>query len=726
MCALPVFVCGRVLANQPVFFNNIAKTSDLTTGAEFFVDETGNASIEEIVREKRFSTLHEKDRNFGITSASIWLRFSVANQTESPGLLLELAYPILDEVEIYRLGATGPVLVEKSGESVPISSRRYKYSSFVFPLDVKPGDQGTFLVKVRSREQIILPLRIGSIESLPEIIHEESMKIGLYTGIILIMFLYNLFLYYSVKDRTYLYYVAYIFMVGLTQASTEGYTYKFLWPELPWLANQSNILLPVLVGITAVLFERQFLLTAKRTPRIDKGFFVIIALYALCGIGSLAGFTSISFNLTQSVALGTSLYMIFVAYVRQRQGSRQAKFFLWAWSIFLVGVVIFVLKDFALLPYNTFTRYVLHIGSAIEVSLLSFALADKINQYKKDKADAQKRELAALQENKRIMVQQNETLERLVDERTQELQESNVNLNVAMQELKNTQSQLVESEKMASLGQLTAGIAHEINNPVNFIRSNIGPLKRDIGDVLDLIGKYEHHGVNGNGELEAINAFREEIDFDYLKEEIDLLLKDIEAGADRTADIVKGLRVFSRLDESDLKMADINECIEATLRLLKSNYRKDIQIRTEFRKLPETYCYPGKLNQVFMNLLNNSAQAVASHRNDGTGEIIVRTFLTPENEIGISIADNGGGIAMAIRDKIFDPFFTTKEVGKGTGLGLSIVYKIIKNHNGAISFETEEGGSTVFTVTIPVLKTIPPEIENETDETRKENQHIIY
>lgn len=722
-----IFVFANLLgfAAEPIAFHNFSEVREVIEGVEFLVDDEGKMSVEQVAASSNFAPLQE-DRNFRTTDASIWLKFSVANRTETNGMLLELAYPILDEVELYVVNSPGNIaLVERSGEKVPISARRYKYSAFVFPLEVDADAEGTYLLKIRSQEQIMVPLRIGSVESIPEFIQEETIKVGVYIGIILIMFLYNLFLFFSVKDRTYLYYVAYIAFVGLTQASTEGYTYKFLWPDMPWLANQSNILLPVLVGITAVVFERRFLLTAKRIPKIDKGFFVLMGLYTLCGIGSLAGFTSVSFTMTQAVALLTSLYMLFAAYVRYRQGSRQAKFFLWAWSVFLIGVVIFVLKDFAVIPYNNYTRYVLHIGSAFEVSLLSFALADKINQYKKDKADAQRRELAALQENKRIITRQNETLESLVDERTAELSESNANLSRAMEDLKNTQSQLVESEKMASLGQLTAGIAHEINNPVNFIRSNIGPLKRDVLDVMDLILKFESATKNLNGELDEVRDFKEEIDFDYLKTEIDMLLKDIENGADRTAEIVKGLQLFSRLDESDLKMADINDCLDATIRLLRSNITKKVQIRKEFGDIPNTFCYPGKLNQVFMNILNNAVQAVAGFREDDEGFVSITTERT-EDQIRIAIKDNGGGIPDEIREKIFDPFFTTKEVGSGTGLGLSIVYKIISNHNGSIDVDSEVGVGTTFNINIPIMTTIPDEPISDNDGKEKEDQHLVY
>jgi signal transduction histidine kinase len=406
----------------------------------------------------------------------------------------------------------------------------------------------------------------------------------------------------------------------------------------------------------------------------------------------------------QLTALTGSLLTIYVAYRIGKQGYRPAYYFLVAWTIFLLSVVIFVLKNFNILPYNNMTYYSLQVGSALEVTLLSFALANKINIYRKEKEESQLEALRVSQENERIIREQNVMLEVKVEERTRALNQSNLDLNLALTDLKNAQTQLVDAEKMASLGQLTAGIAHEINNPINFVSSNIKPLRRDIEDIQDLITKYEElvdkHSLSE--QFDEVAKLKKELDYDYLKHEIDVLLKGMADGAGRTVEIVKGLKSFSRLDESDLKYANVNEGIDSTLIILSSTFRGKINMVKELGQIPEIECFAGKLNQVFMNIINNAAQAVlAIHSNDDEGKVIIRTQNNGDN-ISIHIIDNGTGMSEEVRSKIFDPFFTTKKAGEGTGLGLSIVYSIIELHKGSIEVKSTLGVGTEFIITLPL------------------------
>ena len=233
-----------------------------------------------------------------------------------------------------------------------------------------------------------------------------------------------------------------------------------------------------------------------------------------------------------------------------RKGSRSAIFLLISWSFFLIGVAVFAMKNFGVLPSNNFTEYTMPLGAAIETVLLSFALADKINIYKKEKEESQRKTVEALQENEKIIREQNIVLEQKVEERTTELNQTLVNL-------KETQSQLVDAEKMSSLGQLTAGIAHEINNPINFVSSNVAPLRQDIEDLNTIINKYQELETTDDisEKLKEIEVLKKELDFDYLKTELATIIDGIEDGAKRTTEIVSGLRNFARLDEGELKNA---------------------------------------------------------------------------------------------------------------------------------------------------------------------------
>jgi two-component system NtrC family sensor kinase len=398
-------------------------------------------------------------------------------------------------------------------------------------------------------------------------------------------------------------------------------------------------------------------------------------------------------------AILVSVYMLFTSIIILKKGYKPAKFFLIGWSIFLIGICIYVLKDFGFLPYNIFTRYTMHFGTAAEVILLSFALADRINILKQEKEQSQTEALLALQKNEKLIIEQNVVLENRVQERTIELKHTNEELNSTLSNLKDAQTQLVNVEKMASLGQLTAGIAHEINNPINFVSANIKPLKLDFIDILGLIKEYETitPETDLTIKLKDIENYKEQIDLTYLITEIESLISVIDDGAQRTIEIVAGLKNFSRLDESDIKIANINEGIRSTLILLKSAIPKNTTVITDLGNIPSIDCLPGKLNQVFMNLLSNAIYAITKKKTDDENKIIIKTYELNDH-IYVSIEDTGIGMTDTVKAKVFDPFFTTKDVGEGTGLGMSIVYKIIESHQAKIEIESEFGVGTKMTL----------------------------
>ncbi len=289
-------------------------------------------------------------------------------------------------------------------------------------------------------------------------------------------------------------------------------------------------------------------------------------------------------------------------------------------------------------------------------------------------------------------------------EQTQELQN-------ALDQLQRTQIQLVQNEKMASLGQLVAGIAHEINNPVSFIYSNLDPLTNYINDLLHLLNLYRQEYPQNNPIIEEGIAA---VELDFLVEDIPKLLESMKSGADRIRKIVLSLRNFSRLDEAGKKRVDIHEGLESTLLILQ-NQLKDIQLVKNFGELPPVECYSAQINQVFMNILANAIDALkqkylnsketppqnlSSH--ETVPQIIIETEQIHES-VRISIADNGLGIPENIQNRIFDPFFTTKPVGSGTGLGLSVSYQIVvEKHQGNLFCHSEPGKGTEFVIILPL------------------------
>jgi two-component system NtrC family sensor kinase len=270
------------------------------------------------------------------------------------------------------------------------------------------------------------------------------------------------------------------------------------------------------------------------------------------------------------------------------------------------------------------------------------------------------------------------------------------------QELKQTQSQLIQTEKMSSLGQMVAGIAHEINNPVNFIGGNIDYANKYIQDLTDLVTLYQEFYPNPP---DAILEHIEDIELEFLREDLPKTLSSMKMGADRIREIVVSMRNFSRSDDGNMKSADIHEGIDSTLIILNHRLKQGIQVIKQYGKLPAVECSPAQLNQVFMNVIGNAIDALEEVKKGDKGyspTIWISTEVTADNTVTLKIRDNGPGIAAGCAQQIFDPFFTTKSIGKGTGLGLAISYQIVAKHHGKIEVNSQIGQGTEFVITLPV------------------------
>jgi signal transduction histidine kinase len=299
--------------------------------------------------------------------------------------------------------------------------------------------------------------------------------------------------------------------------------------------------------------------------------------------------------------------------------------------------------------------------------------------------------------------------ERLLKSAAQ-LEAKNASLEETLAHLETTKAQIIQQEKMATIGQLAAGVAHEIKNPTGFVDSNLVSLQDYMTKINHLVNGYKlvFQRLNASPSrtplsadvaamVAEVQAEAERIDIDYLQEDVQDLIQDCREGTRRIKKIVLDLKAFAHPGEEQLQFADINKGLKSTLNVVNTEIKYKAKVITDFGDLPMVECYPQELNQVFMNLLTNAAQAMETR-----GEIRVSTRRLAE-QVRIEISDTGVGIEPANLDKIFDPFFTTKAVGKGTGLGMHIAYNIIQKHNGAIQVESTPGEGTTFTIDLPVL-----------------------
>ncbi|MCV9385820.1 ATP-binding protein [Reichenbachiella ulvae] len=357
-------------------------------------------------------------------------------------------------------------------------------------------------------------------------------------------------------------------------------------------------------------------------------------------------------------------------------------------------------------------QYIVIIGSIVILTILAVAFyrtyntGKTIQEQNKNLAEQQKTILnrnIQLKKSSEAMLAMNNKLKKAhvnLKVLLKKEQETREELEKANKEIKNTQVHLVQAEKMSSLGLLTAGIAHEINNPINFVSSGAQSLLQNFNEIKSYIENYQK--VLALEDFDDIKKYRavlqeDEESLNEIQDASEELLADVNYGISRITEIVNGLRSFSRHDEAEVKDADINESFSSALLILKNKYKNKAEIVMDLdESIPQIQCFPGQLNQVFVNLVNNALDAM-----EDEGTITIATKNIDKNKIEIRISDTGSGIPDEVKEKIFDPFFTTKDIGKGTGLGLSISHGIIEKHNGSIEVESEMGVGTTFIIKLP-------------------------
>jgi len=302
---------------------------------------------------------------------------------------------------------------------------------------------------------------------------------------------------------------------------------------------------------------------------------------------------------------------------------------------------------------------------------------------------------AELKRNQHDLIRKNQE----IDQSRKDIQQALVSLEKAHEELKASQLKILQQEKMASIGQLAAGVAHELNNPMSFISSNLSTLEKYINRLIQFIRVQSEAvaSLQDAAVVRRVDEKRAEVKLDYMVEDVRGLLKESLEGAQRVKKIVYELNSFSRMDEEEYKKADIHECIESAITIVWNELKYKSKLEKHYGDLPATMCYPRQMNQVFVNLLINAVNAIVDK-----GTITIKTWYE-DHAIRIDVSDTGAGIPRENLIRIFEPFFTTKAVGKGTGLGLSITYEIIQRHRGEITVASEEGRGTTFSIKIPVV-----------------------
>jgi signal transduction histidine kinase len=379
-----------------------------------------------------------------------------------------------------------------------------------------------------------------------------------------------------------------------------------------------------------------------------------------------------------------------------------------------VGVSIFVIEVLVMFIFTILPKLPDIVEPFVDASLLSILVAPVLYHFLYRPLSLENQERRLVEQELRVTAEQlhhqreqlqeySEQLESKVSDRTQELSIKNHQLEGLLAQLHQTQIQMIQSEKMSSLGHLVAGVAHEINNPVSFIHGNLSHVQSYIDDLLGLVNLYSNHYPNTTLEIEQHKAA---IDLDFLRQDLPKLLQSMALGTNRISAIVLSLRNFSRLDEAEFKAVNLHEGIDSALLMLKHRLQNrsdhpEIKVTCDYGALPQIECYPSALNQVILNILANAIDALAK-TGSSPGQIQIRTAVVDQS-VEIAIADNGQGIPPSIQGQIFDPFFTTKAIGQGTGMGLAIAYQTItEQHGGQLDCDSTLGEGTTFRIRLPI------------------------
>ncbi len=700
-----VFLFTYAAQTQPVVITDSQKVIYIARYSSFFEDPEGKLSINDVLKKEsagEFKKITKNVINFGITGSAFWIKSEIENRINGE-LILEPRNPTLTDIQLFQIDSLGRITKHHSGNWQSFKQRQTKDIDFQFHLNIPNHSSGKFFLRVQNFRGTHFPLLAGTKDAFFNKSNTRRLIDGIYYGIMIIMLLFNLFIFFSTRDISYIYYVLYILTIAFWNATITGYGFKYIWPDAPQL-NQYADITACLLGVSSILFATNFLNTRRNTPKFHKLFIaLLISFIILTGI-ILSGSFLISAYILDVLAISVIACFFIAAIIILRKGYTPAKFFLIAWTFLMLGAVTYILKDLTILPYNTITANTMQIGSALEALLLSLALANRINIYKKEKEVANEKAFRSLEENDKLIKQQNVLLEKKVAERTQELKQANRELLTAIQNLKETQTQLVLTEKIASLGQLTAGIAHEIQNPLNFV-TNFSEVS------VDMVNELKETSLNKLPESDKLEA-------EQLTANLSENLQKIIHHGKRADAIVKNMLQHSRIVRGEKEFTDINNLTEEYLHLSYNGIRaKDknfnAEIITNFGDgIPMLNIVPQDIGRVLLNLFNNAFYSVCEKNkkaqkeqiHDGksyTPTITVNTNKT-DNTIQILIHDNGMGIPQKAVDKIFQPFFTTKPAGEGTGLGLSLSYDIItKVHDGTLEVKSKEYEYAEFIISIP-------------------------
>ena len=640
-----------------------------------------------------FSPVTAPTPNFGFTEEAYWFRVRLNNQrVDQEDWILDIAYPLLDRVELFHLGLDGHWIGRKTGDLLPFNQREVSYRGFAFHISLPPGREQTLYLRIETESSMQVPCTLWTPDSFSEKLNRENYILGIYYGIMLSLMIYNFFLMLRIKERCYGFYVLYIFFYIFTQLSLNGISFHFLWPQSPMWANKS---VPFFISLSIfwiLLFTLDFLKTKTFLPRAYP-----VILYGISSASLVLMFLSLLAPYRVSILFAAGLMLvgcptsIFVSIATIRRGFRPGYYFFLAWSLFLVGIILSSIKNLGFLPFHFITEYGVQVGSAMEVILLSFGLADRIHRLRLEKEKTSrtlakrnadlKREILEKHEMEQALRTAKEKLETMVDLRTRDLAEINRSLRLEIQEHQQTEKKLkiaksaAESSSSAK-SQFLANMSHEIRTPLAAV----------VGFSQLLLTQRENT---------------------LFEDESQKFLKNIKLSGEHLMEIINQILDFSKIEAG--KMTLSNEPVN--LKQMLGNFCQTQRVLAnqsgvEFTSnlsssLPEFIeTDQTKLRQILMNLANNAMKFTPN----GKSAQLHAAF--EKNRLILKMIDQGIGIPEKQLERIFYAFeqaeeTTTKRFG-GTGLGLAISQKLVTLLGGELRVQSTLGIGSTFELILPV------------------------
>lgn len=608
--------------------------------------------------------------NHGYTSSVYWVEVTVYNDSSKRNWLLEIDNPAMDYISLF-FPNNGGFDERLTGDLHPFNHRDVEHRSFIYHMQFPPGEATVFYLRFETEGAMQLPLSLWDPHAFIKKVQVEYSLLGIFYGIAFVMALYNLFLYFSLRYNSYLFYVIFIVSNFFIHVSFTGSAYQYLWPDTPWWNNRSIVFFMSISNITAFLFAKSFLSLNKYTPRFNLAFNYLI-VFSLCITILLFFSYSMALNLIVVSSFINVIVIFVAAFICYQRGYHPARYFLLAWTISIVGTAISLGADAGVIPVTFFTKYAWQMTSAVEFVLFSFALADKINVMRKEKeqAEAQKDKI-----NQRLQ-EMNDKLEEKVKERTGKLEKANI-------ELEKANEQLRKWEK--SRKQLLSNISHELGTPITFLQGYVQSVRTGI--------------IEGN-DPKYLQSVENKIQL------LDRLIQDL-------FDLSKFQTGTMRLN---ITMVDLRKWMnEIYTRFEMDVPKKNITFHAPVMDLPKEsqrgfiYIDQERMDQVFTNLIYNAMKFT-----DSGGEISIYVKAVKKDtkdsnvdfdgEVMIEVKDTGRGIKQVDLPYVFDRFYkgiNTRD-NSGSGLGLAITQEIIHYHKGEIWVDSKEGEGTSFYFSLPI------------------------